>query len=178
MADKKISQLTSATTPLTGSEEVPLVQGGVTKKVAVEKLQSGPAFSAYPAHQQLVADATFVKMVFDTEEFDTASCFDTTKSRFTPNVAGYYQITLGITGSGLITGNTNSLVYKNGSLAKSIANLPNTAGYPQAAGTALIYMNGTTDYLEAYVYQTTGVDTYMYAGAAYTFFQGVLVRGA
>jgi len=35
MADKKISQLTGATTPLAGTEELPLVQGGVTKKVAV-----------------------------------------------------------------------------------------------------------------------------------------------
>jgi hypothetical protein len=34
MADKKISQLTGATTPLAGTEELPLVQGGVTKKVA------------------------------------------------------------------------------------------------------------------------------------------------
>lgn len=34
MADKKISQLTGATTPLAGTEEVPLVQSGVTKKVA------------------------------------------------------------------------------------------------------------------------------------------------
>jgi hypothetical protein len=34
MADKKISQLTDATTPLAGTEELPLVQGGVTKKVA------------------------------------------------------------------------------------------------------------------------------------------------
>lgn len=38
MADKKISQLTGATTPLAGTEELPLVQGGVTKKVAASNL--------------------------------------------------------------------------------------------------------------------------------------------
>jgi hypothetical protein len=38
MADKKISQLTAATTPLGGSEEVPLVQSGTTKKTTVDDL--------------------------------------------------------------------------------------------------------------------------------------------
>lgn len=38
MADVKISQLPAATTPLTGSEEVPLVQSGVTKKATVASL--------------------------------------------------------------------------------------------------------------------------------------------
>lgn len=38
MADLKISQLSSATTPLAGTEVVPLVQSGATKKVAVDDL--------------------------------------------------------------------------------------------------------------------------------------------
>jgi hypothetical protein len=38
MADSKISQLTSATTPLSGTEVVPIVQNGVTKKVAVSAI--------------------------------------------------------------------------------------------------------------------------------------------
>jgi hypothetical protein len=38
MADKKISQLPSITGPLTGSEEVAIVQGGVTKKGTVQDI--------------------------------------------------------------------------------------------------------------------------------------------
>lgn len=38
MADAKISALTSATLPLAGTEVVPLVQSGTTKKVAVDDL--------------------------------------------------------------------------------------------------------------------------------------------
>ena len=41
MSDVKISQLPSATTPLAGTELVPLVQGGVTKQVAVSNLGGG-----------------------------------------------------------------------------------------------------------------------------------------
>jgi len=41
MAEVKISELTSATTPLAGTETVPIVQGGVTKKVAVSEIGGG-----------------------------------------------------------------------------------------------------------------------------------------
>jgi len=41
MADKKISALTGATTPLAGSEVLPIVQGGSTVKVSVDNLTAG-----------------------------------------------------------------------------------------------------------------------------------------
>lgn len=41
MADKKISALTGATTPLAGTEVLPIVQGGNTVKVAVSNLTTG-----------------------------------------------------------------------------------------------------------------------------------------
>lgn len=43
MANKKISELTSAVTPLTGSEEVAIVQNGETVKTAVSNLGGGDA---------------------------------------------------------------------------------------------------------------------------------------
>lgn len=46
MADAKISALPASTTPLAGTEIVPLVQGGVTKKVTVSDLTAGRATSA------------------------------------------------------------------------------------------------------------------------------------
>jgi hypothetical protein len=46
MADKKISALTSATTPLAGTEVLPIVQGGSTVKVAVSDLTAGRAVGA------------------------------------------------------------------------------------------------------------------------------------
>jgi hypothetical protein len=61
---------------------------------------NGPAFNAYYAGaSQAIATGTFTKALFDTEFFDTNSCF--ASSRFTPTVAGYYQIngTLSFSGS-------------------------------------------------------------------------------
>jgi hypothetical protein len=46
MADKKISQLTGATTPLAGTEVLPIVQSGSTVKVAVSDLTAGRTVSA------------------------------------------------------------------------------------------------------------------------------------
>jgi len=46
MADKKISQLTGATTPLSGTEVVPVVQSGSTVKVPVSDLTAGRAVGA------------------------------------------------------------------------------------------------------------------------------------
>jgi len=46
MADAKISALPSATTPLAGTEVLPVVQGGVTDKVTVANLTAGRAVAA------------------------------------------------------------------------------------------------------------------------------------
>jgi hypothetical protein len=46
MADKKISALTASTTPLAGTEVLPIVQGGATVKVSVANLTAGRAVGA------------------------------------------------------------------------------------------------------------------------------------
>jgi len=45
MADKKISALTSATTPLAGTEVLPIVQSGATVKVSIANVTAGRAVS-------------------------------------------------------------------------------------------------------------------------------------
>jgi hypothetical protein len=46
MADKKISQLTGATTPVAGTETLPIVQGGSTKQVSIDNLTKGRSVNA------------------------------------------------------------------------------------------------------------------------------------
>lgn len=46
MANSKISALTSATTPLAGTETLPVVQGSTTKQVSVANLTAGRSLSA------------------------------------------------------------------------------------------------------------------------------------
>lgn len=46
MADKKISDLTAASTPLAGTEVLPIVQSSTTKKVSIADITAGRAISA------------------------------------------------------------------------------------------------------------------------------------
>jgi hypothetical protein len=67
MADKKISQLTGASTPLAGSEVLPIVQSGSTVKVSVDNLTAGKAVSA-TTFQSTVATGTAPLTVASTTE--------------------------------------------------------------------------------------------------------------
>ena len=55
MADKKISALTAATTPLSGSEVLPIVQSGATVKVSVNNLTTGKPVTV----SRLLADGAY-----------------------------------------------------------------------------------------------------------------------
>lgn len=141
----------------------------------------GPAFSAYQSSSQSITSSTFTKVNFQTEDFDTASAFNNTGSTvgstpayaFLPTVAGYYQVIASV-GPATSTTATLTAIYKNGSQVKSSIT---TAVNSSAAVTALIYLNGTTDYVESYAY-VVGVTPALNAGVNYTYFQASLVRGA
>jgi hypothetical protein len=135
-----------------------------------------PAFSAYQSSAQTALSInTWTKLQFQTEEFDTNSNFDsTTNYRFTPTVAGYYQFTGALAMSAATSSGWLSF-YKNGSVFKYGAQISTVAGGMFAA-TALIYCNGSTDYVELYGY--IGVSQSPATGASFTYFQAVLVRNA
>jgi hypothetical protein len=59
MADKKISELVSATTPLAGTEVVEIVQGGSNKKVAVSEFGGGSTWIVISANKIAVNDEQY-----------------------------------------------------------------------------------------------------------------------
>jgi hypothetical protein len=140
---------------------------------------NGPAFSAYQATTGTALNSSgSVQLNFDTEEFDTNNNFNLTNDRFTPTVAGYYQVTVStmIPNSSLYV---SSSIYKNGS--KVCDGQAGTGGgtfYGQSIASKLIYMNGTSDYLEAYAIATGSVTTFPSASGVGTYFQASMVRGA
>lgn len=150
----------------------------MTISVITASSQGGaPAFSAYQSSGQSITNATWTKIQFQTKEYDTANCFDsTTNYRFTPNVAGYYLLTSTITVSGSIIGNFIINIYKNGAFYKQGAQVLAETGAVTVS--ALASANGTTDYFEIYVYQGSGASKTMLAGSNYTYFQGCFLRSA
>lgn len=136
---------------------------------------TGPAFSAYSSNSQTIVTSTYVKMQINTEEFDTANCFDsTTNYRFTPNVAGYYQVNGNIGYTTSVTAPQLG-IYKNGSQFKMGVN-PSAGNWSSVA--ALIYLNGSTDYIELYGAHVTGTTQTLANTLAYNYFQACLVRAA
>lgn len=67
MSDKKISQLPASTTPLAGTEVLPIVQGGVTDQVSVANLTAGRAVSA-TQYTSTIATGTAPLVVASTTE--------------------------------------------------------------------------------------------------------------
>lgn len=94
--------------------------------------------------------AGWQKVPVDTVEFDTNSIFDTTNKRFIPKKAGYYQVNLRAR-----TGTTGTLVLAIGKNGTQVKAAGDDIGSAYAlGGSTLIYCNGTTDYLEMFVYTT------------------------
>jgi hypothetical protein len=139
-----------------------------------------PAFSAYRATSaQVISLATWTKVSLNAETFDTNNNFDsTTNFRFTPTVAGYYQINGEISYSA-VSGLTviYAAIYKNGS---AYINNFSTASYGaggQINLSSLIYFNGSSDYIELYGYVDTG-NVASFAANFNTTMSGSMVRAA
>jgi len=111
-----------------------------------------PAFSAYGNTNQNISTGTWTKVQLNAENFDTANCFDsTTNYRFTPTVAGYYQINGSVYFNGTSTVRGIAGLYKNGSIYQMgnyMASYNSTQGV--ALVISLVYFNGSTDYIELY----------------------------
>lgn len=162
-------QLTTLGEGTTGSA-LRLAATASAARVIVDALV--PVFSAYQTGAaQVIPSGVFTKVTLNAEEFDTANCFNTANSRFTPNIAGYYQFTgaiIAVSATSLIVA-----VYKNGVLAKYGNGLSaNATGVTVA--TPPILMNGTTDYVEMFGFSTSTPT--MVTGADGCYFGGLLVR--
>jgi hypothetical protein len=143
-----------------------------------------PAFFARLGSNQSISFATATKLVLDTELFDTNSNFDTATYRFTPTVAGYYQISYALRGTGSTTNtNTAVILYKNGSAytSNSAAGIVGTLVL-FCGGSSLVYMNGSSDYVELYgLVNGTGTASFTSVnanGSFQTWMSGAMVRAA
>jgi len=137
-----------------------------------------PVFRVYSNATQSLPSATTTKMVFQVSDFDTATGWNSSTSNYTPNVAGYYQVSL------MVRSNTSNSeaqvsVWKNGNsnIGANGTNTSVVAGTAIASGvTAIFYLNGTTDYLTPYVY--VGAASTSTTGYQSTYFCGSLIRAA
>lgn len=158
-----------------------IATGGVAQtNIATGVAGTGPAFSAYKSTgSQSITSSTATKITFDTELFDTNSNY--ASSRFTPTVAGYYQISACISTSGTVS-QTRAIVtvWKSGVEYATLQDL--TIASYRYGGSQLVYLNGTTDYVEIYAY-INGSSPIIEGGFGSvigynSMFSGVMVRAA
>ena len=135
-------------------------------------ITDAPAFSAYQSSSQTLSTSTNTKIQYQTERFDTNSNYDNvTNYRFTPTVEGYYQVNASL-GVGATATGVYTQIFKNGSLYEGSYD----AGHTTITSTvsSLVYLNGTTDYIE--IYGNFGSGQVTAALSSQTWFNAILVR--
>jgi hypothetical protein len=137
-----------------------------------------PAFHVRRDSAQSVTAGTPVIVQFNDVLFDTNSYWDAVNYRYTPQIAGYYQFNGQVYG---VASNEDILIggfHKNAAdtfLREDIRLVPGGTDLSLAIlnFSGLIYLNGSTDNVQVFIH-VNGTGTS--AGAAYTHFQGFLVR--
>jgi hypothetical protein len=135
-----------------------------------------PAFSAYLSASQTVSSATNTKIQFNTKLFDTNNCYDnSTNYRFTPTVAGYYQVCISLSTNPASTATVIN-INKNGSAIQSFITQANNGITCIWNLSYIVSMNGSTDYLEFYG-QCNGATSFV-GGLGNSSVQVAMVRAA
>lgn len=162
---------------LSGSATVEIVFGAADAN-------EGPAFSAYrTGAAQSLPTWTFTIIQLNAELFDTSNCFDSaTNYRFTPNIAGYYQLNGNIAFDPGITSTTVLVsIFKNGVEAfRGSRFIAYNTSQVSCVVSGLIYLNGSTDYVDLRGYHGKGSDATLEVSvnSEVIYFNGFLARKA
>jgi len=141
-----------------------------------------PVFFLEIGSNQTITSGVFTKVQFDVTAggagFDTASYWDSTNHRYTPQIAGYYKIEAHVRMTYSTMSQHNVQVYKNGASLHQISLLKGQSSASEASGSVIVQLNGSTDYVEIYNMLigtgTINIDTST-DGKAPTYVQGYLV---
>jgi hypothetical protein len=143
---------------------------------------AAPAFSAYRNGSQTgISSAVDTKIQINAENFDTNNNFDsTTNYRFTPTVAGYYQVNGIVAASGVNLSYLIARIFKNGVNIASGTYDNGDAADKASIVSIVVYLNGSTDYIELYVLGIVGSGAITAAGSSpvQTTFSAAMVRSA
>jgi hypothetical protein len=140
----------------------------------------GPAFAARNNSAQTITNSTTATMQFDVEYFDTDNCYNTSNYRFTPNVAGIYLINSSVQVASL-TGAISLDIRLNGARYANMALNLHSSGLQTACNSVLVSMNGSTDYVDVGIFQSSGANKDTVASPSNNLvnhFSGCYMRGS
>jgi len=115
------------------------------------------------------ASSSTTKILIDTISRDTESVIDIANSRIIPNLPGDYVVIGNVRASAVPAGHrVNAQIWKNGELVTyGTIDIQGAEGLSSSSASDLIYMNGTTDYLELYAYNNYSSALALYTGNSY-----------
>jgi hypothetical protein len=102
------------------------------------------------------------------DDFDPQNWWNASTYRFTPTIAGYYLIDVGVWWSAFTTttGQCNIQARKNGNTFMILQTPQHTDSGNSVTGTKLVYMDGVTDYIEFTAYHNNGTNLNLQYGSA------------
>ena len=112
---------------------------------------------AYRNAAQNIDAGTSTKILIDSISFDTGGAVDVlTNNRITPTLPGYYIVTGNVRVKSVPDGQRiTAWIYKNGArISDGSYSEQGAIGIPLSVANDLIYMNGTTDYLELWAFNS------------------------
>ena len=119
------------------------------------------------ADQSIPASADTVIQFVD--DYDPQNWWNASTYRFTPTIAGYYSVTVAVwlSDPGTATGQTNLQARINGSQMMIVQSPLNSGGSGESlTGTKIIYLNGSTDYVDFTVYHNASASKNIQIGNA------------
>jgi hypothetical protein len=156
------SLILAGSTSGTATISAPAVAGSTVVTLPAQTgtaVVAGPAFAAYLSAGQTVTSGTITQAALNTELFDTASRFNNTNATvggipayaFLPNVAGYYQVNFAVLASaGTAITYAAAYIYKDGAAITRNA-IPGWSGTnADSNASRIVYMDGTSNYLQFY----------------------------
>jgi hypothetical protein len=122
-------------------------------------------------NQSLSISNANIKVSFSARKTDPSSWYNTVLQRFQPTEAGYYVVTANLTIANAAVGSqVSASVYVSGAVASTATNMPSALGMVTVATTAVVYLNGGTDYVEIYAGGSTSDSRYAVGGVDQTYF--------
>ena len=143
-------------------------------------LAEPPAFHAYKSSPyQVLPNSSDTVITFETELFDSNNFYNTSNSRFTPTIAGYYFVKAKVEFSNA-TGNYYFAIhiFKNGSRISRGGHWNDGSNQNvNIDNSSIIAFNGSSDYVEVVCYQNSGGNITINNSVTGTFFEAFYLRG-
>lgn len=154
---------------------IAITEGASGAPRVVAGAQSATYFQARRTTTQSNTGAGTFTVQANTEEFDPDSVYDNTTYQFKPTKAGIYLITGGAIGAAPATTAMSVNVRKNGAIVASQSITVATSETYCGSVSILVFLNGTTDYVDMAVGQGSSTSSWTITSA---WFNGVALNQA